>query len=100
MIDHLPGHHVVHASATRFLGTENSVLLRAIAPHYDVFLTVDRNIPFQQNLKNYPLVFIILHSASNTFRDLLPLVPDVLVTLDRTSQESHKQGDLYEVVPR
>jgi uncharacterized protein (DUF433 family) len=50
LLRHLTGHTFVHASDTPLLSTKNGVLLRAVSPDYDVFLTCDTNIQFQQNL--------------------------------------------------
>ncbi|HYY96609.1 MAG TPA: hypothetical protein VE713_19040 [Pyrinomonadaceae bacterium] len=82
------------------LGTKNGVLLRAVAPDYDVFLTLDASIPFQHNLKRFPLAFIILRARSNKIEDLLPLVPDLLVTLDQIAAAGYAPGDLYEIAAK
>jgi hypothetical protein len=71
--------------------------LRAVSPDYDVFLTRDKNIPFQQNLKRFPLAFVILRAGSNKIEDLLPLVPDLLAMLERIATEGYEPGDLYEI---
>lgn len=53
------------------------------------FFTIDRNIPYQQNLGRYDLAVIILEARSNNIEDLLPLVPRTVTTL-----ETIKIGDL------
>ena len=62
LLRHLTGHTFVHARDTPFRSTQNGALLRAVAPDYDVFLTRDQGIPFQQNLRRFPLAFIILRA--------------------------------------
>ena len=74
--------------------------MQAVAPGYDVFITLDRNIQFQQNLSKFALVFVILRSASNALKDLLPPVPDTLVALDTIRDSQRNPGDVYEIKPR
>jgi hypothetical protein len=100
LLRHLTGHTFVHARDTPLLSTQNGVLLRAISPHYDVFLTRDRNVPFQQNLKRYPLAFIVLRARSNKIEDLLPLAPELLATLGRFETEGFSPGELHEIAAK
>lgn len=44
---------------------------------FDVVVTVDRNIPDQQNLKRYKLALIILRVPSNTTPRLLPIAAEL-----------------------
>lgn len=100
LLRYLTGHTFVHARDTLLLSTQNGALLRAISPNYDVFLTRDRNIPFQQNLKRYPLAFIVLRARSNKIEDLLPLVPELLATLGRLESEGFAPGELEEIAAK
>jgi hypothetical protein len=100
LLRHLTGHTFIHARETPLLGKKNGVLLRAVAPDYDVLLTCDTNIQFQQNLKQFPLAFIILRARSNRIEDLLPLVPDLLAALERIAAGGYQPGALYEIKPK
>ena len=99
LMRHLTGHTFVHIVDTPLSSTENGALLRAMAPDYDVFLTRDKNIRFQQNLKSYPLAFIILRARSNRLEDLLPLMPQLRAALDRFAAAGITPGDLLEITP-
>src|SRR5438105_13662180 len=99
-IRRLTGHIFVHISDTPLRSTKNGALLHAVAPDYDVFLTRDTSIPFQQNLKRFPLAFVILRARSNSLADLLPLVSDLLAALDRITASGYAPGDLYEVAAK
>ncbi len=85
LMPYLTGHSFVHATDTAWRSIKNGALLRLVAPAYDVFLTVDQNIPYQQNLKKFNLAFVILKAASLNIDDLLPLVPDALDALAHIS---------------
>ena len=97
LLRHLTGHTFVHARDTALLSMKNGALLRAVAPDYDVFLTCDASIPFQQNLKRFPLAFIILRARSSRIEDLLPLVPDLTAALEQIAASGYVPGDLYEI---
>jgi hypothetical protein len=66
---------------------KNGDLLVNAAVSFDVFLTVDRNLAFQQNLSTLPLPVIVLKSTSTKLKDLAPLVPQLLNLL-QTSLDS------------
>lgn len=56
---------------------ENGSLLRLAESEFDVFLTRDRNLEYQQNLKNFDLAVIVLLARSNDINDLRPLMSAV-----------------------
>jgi hypothetical protein len=85
LIYHLIGHEFVHVTDTPWRSTKNGALLRLVAPLYDVFITADQNLPYQQSLKKFDLAFVILKAPSNKIDNLLPLVPQTLEALDRIS---------------
>jgi hypothetical protein len=53
-----------------------------LAGHFDVFITVDRGIAFQQNIVGRPFAVVLLRTHSNRLVDLLPLVPAVTQALE------------------
>jgi hypothetical protein len=60
----------------------NGDLLRsAAADGFDVLLTADQGIQFQQNIAGSPIGIVVLIAASTRLQDLLPLVPHVLQAL-------------------
>jgi hypothetical protein len=64
-------------------GLKNGALLSAAeAANFNVLLTVDKSIEFQQNLASRKIAVIVLSGESDRLRDLLPLIPACLATLD------------------
>ena len=57
---------------------ENGQLLALAAREFDVFVTVDRNLSFQQNLAGLAIAVIVLRAPSNRLADLRRLVPELL----------------------
>ena len=48
---------------------------------FDVLVTADNNLRFQQDLRTRPFAVAVLRAKSNHIRDLLPLVPELLAAL-------------------
>jgi predicted nuclease of predicted toxin-antitoxin system len=77
----LVGHEVSTVVEAGFGGLENGELLRAASGNFDVLITVDRNLPFQQNLGSLPIAVLILMTRGITYPDLKSLIPEVLASL-------------------
>ncbi len=66
-----------------FAGLKNGELLAAAEEaKFDVFLTVDQGLEYQQNLATRKIGIIILLAKSNRLKDLLPLVPACLTGIE------------------
>lgn len=49
-----------------------------------MFITIDKNLQYQQNLKEAPLPVIVLIADDNKIETLIPLMPKVLEALAKT----------------
>ncbi len=59
-------------------GKKNGELLRLmIADNFDVLLTFDKNLKFQQNLKKYSIPVLILNATDNSYLTLSKLIPKI-----------------------
>ena len=86
------GHDVKTARQMGWIAIKNGELLALASEHFDVFVTVDQNLPFQQNLRGLPVAVIVLRARTNQLGDLLPLIPNLLNAI-----ESAKQGSVTNV---
>jgi hypothetical protein len=77
----IPGHHVDSVQDVGWRSIQNGELLRLAETRYDVFVTVDRNLAFQQPIGRFQLAVIVLRAKSNDVDDLRPLVPKLLAAL-------------------
>jgi predicted nuclease of predicted toxin-antitoxin system len=77
----LSGHDVKTVPQMGWAGIKNGALLALAEQEFDVFITVDRNLSFQQNLPKFNIAVLVLHAASNRLADLRPLAPKVLSIL-------------------
>jgi len=71
----IDGHEVVTVPQTGWAGIQNGELLRRVQEQSDVFVTVDRNLSFQQHLPQFNIAVIVLQAPSNRLKDLRPLMP-------------------------
>lgn len=88
----LVGHEVSTVVEAGFGGLENGQLLRAASSQFDVLITVDRNLPFQQNIASLPIAVLILQGTGITYEDLKPLVSQVLDKLP-----SVRPGEIHRI---
>lgn len=73
-------------------GTKNGELIRMAASEFDVFLTADQNLEYQQNLSGISIGVIVLAALTTRLDDLRPLVPAALAAID-----SIRPGDVVRV---
>jgi hypothetical protein len=74
-------------------GKKNGELIQLmIARGFDLLLTVDQNLRFQQNLQGSGIALIILVAPTNRLKDLLPLIPSLHAALGSISA-----GDIVEI---
>jgi predicted nuclease of predicted toxin-antitoxin system len=76
--EQLPGHEVKTVAESGWSGVKNGELLRLAAQRYDVLITVDRNLEYQQNFFGAEIAVIVIHAPSNDIAVLQPLMPRVL----------------------
>lgn len=74
----ITGHEVKTARQMRWSTVKNGELLALASKNFDVFVTVDRNLSFQQNLPTFSIAVVVLRAQSNRLADLQPLIPKLL----------------------
>jgi predicted nuclease of predicted toxin-antitoxin system len=75
------GHEVAAVAALGLEDSDDGLVLDRIAGRCDAFVTVDRNLPFQQRLAGRPFPVLVLRGRSNRLADLAPLAPALLAAL-------------------
>ena len=74
----LAGHDVETVMGLGWTGVANGTLLTRASGRFDAFLTMDRNIEFQQQIPELPFGVIVLRAPSNRLIHLRPLLPAIL----------------------
>lgn len=80
------GHEVKTARQMGWSTISNGELLRLAEREFDVFITVDRNLSFQQHLPAFRIAVIVLRARSNRLSTLRSLVPDLLAAIPNAKQ--------------
>jgi hypothetical protein len=79
---HLAGHTCQTVPEAGLGGEANGELLSlAERAGWQVLLTVDRGIPYQQNFAGRTISLVIIRAKTHRIFDLLPLVPAILSAL-------------------
>ena len=76
------GHEVRTARQMGWTSVKNGELLALVAKTFDVFVTVDRNLAFQQHVAAIPVAVVVLRAKSNRLTDLRALLPELMRALN------------------
>lgn len=88
-----PSHDVHTVSEMGWSGKKNGELLQLMTGQgFEVLVTVDQNIRYQQNLQAAGVAVVVLIASSNRLMDLTPLMAAALASLG-----SIKPGDIVEI---
>ncbi len=83
-------HEVSTVHDEGWLSQKNGVLIRLmIDAGFEIFVTVDQNLQYQQNLEELPIFLFVLRAADNRLETLRALIPKVLARIE--------EGDLFKV---
>ncbi len=74
-------HDVKTVPEAGWAALRNGDLLTRAEHEFDAFVTVDRNLPFQQDLSRFSIAVIVLRAPSNRISDLRGLIPQLLAVL-------------------
>jgi len=77
----LTGHECVSVQKKGWSGVKNGKLLALAQAEFDIFLTADRNLSFQQNTTKFQIAVVVLVAGSTQLNKTLPLMPKVLALL-------------------
>ena len=79
----MTGHSAVTVQRRGWASIKNGKLLALAAGEFDVLLTADKGMEYQQNLASLPVAILIVLASSNRIEDLAPAVPVILEALDQ-----------------
>ena len=90
----LTDHEVKTTAEAGLAGISNGALLRAADKDFDLLLTVDRNMEYQQNFSDVSIAVVVMHAPSNDIDVLRPLMPKVraAITTAKPGVVTHVHG--------
>jgi predicted nuclease of predicted toxin-antitoxin system len=77
----LAGHDARTVPEMGWASKENGDLLGLAESQFEVFLTVDRNLSYQQDVTRFKIAVIVLEAKGNKYSDLQPVIASVLAIL-------------------
>lgn len=77
----LTGHDAILVQKAGYSGLKDGALLARIDGTFDVFITIDGNLTYQQNLTDRRIAVVVLRAVTNAFEDVEPLVKSILEVL-------------------
>jgi hypothetical protein len=86
------GHEVPTVEEAGFKGLKNGQLLQAASGRYDALVTLDQNLQYQQNMKDFAIAILVLKAKRSTYPMLKTLMPQALEALEKT-----KPGEIITV---
>ena len=84
----LAGHLVTTVPRHGWAGIKNGDLLALAEKEFDAFITVDRKLAKQQDLREFDIAVVLIQARSNRLEDIRPLVPELLATLSRATRRA------------
>ena len=81
-------HEVFTVKDMNWLGIKNGELLKLMeVNHFEIFIAVDKNLPYQQNKNKLPLTVIILNVKRNILKRITVLYPSILDLISKPLQK-------------
>jgi predicted nuclease of predicted toxin-antitoxin system len=75
------GHTCSTVPEAGFAGKSNGELLGLAAQSFEVFVTLDKGVQFQQNLTGNKVAILIIRAKSSRIEDIIPHLPACLAAL-------------------
>jgi predicted nuclease of predicted toxin-antitoxin system len=75
------GHKIRIVPEMGWAGKKNGELLELAEKQFDVFITLDQNLQYQQNLRKSSMAVLLLSVKNNRFESIQPLVSKVFFAL-------------------
>jgi len=87
-----PEFQVSTVTGQGWTGIKNGELLEKAQEEFDVFVTIDQNLSYQQKLSKYSIAIVALKAKSNRYKDLLAFIESVSEAI-----ENAEEGKFYEI---
>lgn len=92
LVREFPGFSVTTVQREGWGGLSNGELLSKVEPEFDVFITMDTNIVYQQDLSGLAFCLIVLHAPNSRYESLHPLVQEI-----RSALAKAKPGEVFDI---
>ena len=89
----LQGHEVRTVPEMGWASFENGVLLAEASGKFEVLVTTDQRLNYEQNVSSFQIAVVVLVAQRNKLEFLVPLVPELVKVLGEIKPgEVHRVG--------
>ena len=82
--EHLEAFEVFTVRELNLSGIKNGKLLTyCVENKFDLLLTIDKNLMFQQNFDQYPITIVILNCQTSKIEELVTFLPSFISQVDK-----------------
>lgn len=81
----LPGHDVTTVQQRGWRSKSNGELLCLAEREFNVFMTADQNLEFQQNVARFNIGVVVLAAGRNRIESYLPLLAEIAAAVERVA---------------
>jgi len=85
MLRDLSSHSATTVPRQGWAGTKDMELLKLAEDEFDIFITIDSNLVFQQNLKRSTLCIVVLCAVNSRYETLQPLISELLDAIEHSA---------------
>ena len=86
--EHLKEYEVLTVRELNLSGIKNGKLLTyCVENNFDILLTIDKNLMFQQNLDQYAVTIVILNCQTSKIEELVTFLPSFKSQLDKFQKQ-------------
>ncbi|MDQ3681888.1 MAG: hypothetical protein M3352_02295 [Bacteroidota bacterium] len=95
---HLKEYEIFTVTEMRWNGLKNGKLLAAcVINNFDILLTIDKNLMYQQNLEKYELSIVVLNSTTSKIEELVHFIPSLKRQVNNLASNGIKKLSLIRV---
>jgi len=87
----LVGHSCSTVHRQGWTSVKNGKLLAMAKDHFDVLLTADKGMEYQQNQATLPVSILVVRARSNRMEDLVRAVPAILAALEEMPPQAFRK---------
>ena len=81
---HLEEFEVYTVRELELSGIKNGkLIIYCVENGFDILLTIDKNLMFQQNINAYPVTIVLLNSLSSKIEELVTFLPSFKLQVDK-----------------
>ena len=87
----LVGHTFSTVQKQGWTSVKNGKLLSLAKDHFDLLLTADKGMEYQQNQASLPVSILVVRARSNRVEDLARAIPSILAVLDEIPPQAFRK---------